>query len=146
MGTLQGRGTRDKGKRGEREVIALLQPHVDKACEELGVQRILLQRNTLQAHVGGCDVCGLDWLALEVKRQETLCLAQWWAQTVTQAAPHAEPVLLYRVSRARSWTAMMRGAIGGVHVWHYGPVVVGESMFLEWFDARLRAELKSRML
>lgn len=101
---MGGRMSRNKGKRGEREVIALLQPVVTKAYKRKGYPESeipRLQRNTMQSDGGGFDIHGLEWLALEVKYQETLCLPAWWRQTCRQAkvSSRLTPVLAYRRSR-----------------------------------------------
>jgi hypothetical protein len=106
-----GKMSRDKGARGEREVIDMLQPIVDKAYEDAypDVSQITLRQITpqlkrtssMQADGGGCDVCGLPWLALEVKRCETLQLDAWWQQCLQQAKPSQMPVLMYRQSKHR---------------------------------------------
>ena len=92
--------SRSKGGRGEREVIALLQPIVDDVYRQAGKQAPQLQRNSMQANgLGGCDIVGLPWLAIEVKRCETLLLDQWWQQCCSQAQRGAMPVLVYRQSK-----------------------------------------------
>ena len=84
---------RNKGKNGEREAIALLQPIVDSVYGD-GV--IELARNLTQTRGGGCDIEGLDWLALEVKRRESAFSLSWWQQTVHQAGPGQTPILMWR--------------------------------------------------
>lgn len=84
---------RNKGKRGEREVIKILQPIYD---EIFGEGEFLLKRNTMQADKGGFDIEGIDDFAIEVKRQERLNLKAWWRQTVDQAGKYKFPVLFYR--------------------------------------------------
>lgn len=97
-----GKMARDKGARGEREVIDLLQPIVDTAYREAGLEPPQLKRtSSMQADGGGCDVHGLDWLALEVKRCETLQLDAWWRQCLQQAKPGQMPVLVYRQNKRR---------------------------------------------
>lgn len=108
--STRARSNRDKGKRGERDVIKLLQPIVDNAYTEAGLAPVTLQRNTLQSDNGGFDIVGLEWLALEVKNQERLNIAQWWQQTVNQAKDEQEPVLLYKVSRS-GWRVRMFGRL-----------------------------------
>ena len=90
--------SRDKGASAEREVIAIIQPVVDTACKFIGKPAPKLQRNLEQTRSGGCDIVGLKWLAIEVKRQERLSITKWWDQAVSQAFT-AEPVLIYRQSR-----------------------------------------------
>jgi hypothetical protein len=102
------KASRDKGARGEREVIDMLQPIVDTAYRSAGLEPPKLKRtSSMQADGGGCDVHGLDWLALEVKRCEKLQLDNWWCQCLQQAKLGQMPVLMYRQSkrqwRARTW-------------------------------------------
>ena len=99
-------GARNKGADAEREVIKLLEPIV----RECGGG--MLFRNLDQTRCGGHDIIGLDWLALEVKRQETLDIEAWWAQTVKQAGTSRVPVLVYRQSR-KPWQVMMQGGLNG---------------------------------
>lgn len=96
---MAGKMSRNKGKRGEREIIALLQPVVSEVYTAHGLEPPVLKRNTMQSDGGGFDIHGLEWCALEVKRQETLCLPAWWRQTLRQAGPGTLPVLAYRQSR-----------------------------------------------
>lgn len=134
-----------KGARGEREVVLLLQPIVDKVFSSHGVAPELiprLQRNTLQSHLGGCDLTGLDWLALEVKRCETLNLNSWISQCIGQSKPHQEPVLIYKQNHGK-WKVQMFGLLpipGGsqnIRAW----VEVSVESFLVYFEYRLVQEL-----
>ena len=97
---------RNKGQRGEREVIDLLQPHVDEVSAFNQLQSPILQRNTLQSDRGGYDIVGLPGFGIEVKRVESDApgqLASWWAQTVRQAiADNVEPVLFFRMN-GKKW-------------------------------------------
>ena len=102
-------GNRQKGHDGEREIVKLLQPIVELV---LGEKK--LQRNLQQTRQGGHDICGLEHLAIEVKRCETLEIEKWWKQTLRQAAMlggDAIPVLLFRQNRGK-WRVMMYGRIG----------------------------------
>lgn len=133
--------SRNKGKEGEREVIRLLQPVVEQVFLAFDLAVPVLQRNTLQSDRGGFDIVGLEWLALEVKRQEQLLIGQWWEQTVRQAGQDKEPVLIYRQNGGR-WRVRMWGSL------HAGngdamtlPVTVAIEDFLLWFRKRLAAEL-----
>lgn len=96
---MGGTMSRNKGKRGEREVIKLLQPVVDEVYSACGQQPPLLLRNLMQSDRGGFDIVGLEWLALEVKFQETLALGAWWSQTLEQCCEGQVPMLFYRRSR-----------------------------------------------
>lgn len=103
-----------KGSKGEYDCINLLQPIVDKVYTEAGLTPPTLKRNLEQTRSGGCDLIGLDWLALEVKRQETLNLNAWWAQTMASAKQiGAEPVLMYRQNN-KPWRIRMVGLLPNV--------------------------------
>jgi hypothetical protein len=103
---MAGLSSRRKGRLGEREIIDLLQPIVDEVYSTVEIPAPKLQRNSLQSDGGGCDIAGLDWIAIEVKRCETLGLSKWWAQCVQQAGWGKEPVLFYR-QNAGAWRVQM---------------------------------------
>lgn len=148
---MSGTMSRDKGQRAEREIAKLLQPVVTAVWLELGKDGPApsLQRNLMQAHEGGHDLLGLDWLALEIKHQERFILEAWWRQAVEQADRaerrsfvEVEPVLFYRKNHA-PWRVIMRGYLdvrGEKRV--RCPVNVGPQAFLAWFRLRLLLELK----
>lgn len=138
MGGLR---SRNKGKRGERQVIDLLQPVVNQIYEAHGLEPPTLQRNTLQSDFGGFDITGLEWLALEVKRQEQLNVAAWWEQTCRQAR-NCEPVLFYRRNNG-AWTVVMYGYLFAA-LPITAVVRVDVDTFLRWFRARLSYELERR--
>lgn len=136
------KASRDKGARGEREVIDLLQPIVDTAYREAGKEPPRLQRtSSMQADGGGCDVHGLPWLALEVKRCETLQIESWWRQCCEQAKRGQIAVLMYRQSK-HAWRARTAVQIDYVKV-----IVVADlslTDFLRYFDEVLRLYLRSK--
>lgn len=133
---MGGLTSRNKGKRGEREVVQLLQAVIDAI--QTPSEKPRLQRNTLQSDGGGMDIVGLEGFALEVKYQETLNLEAWWRQTVDQAKGRLVPVLVYRKSRT-PWRVRTYGVLptgGG-----YGlKTVVDVSM--EAFLASLKVRLE----
>lgn len=133
-----------KGARGEREVIKLLQPIIDAAFEAVGKESPLLQRNQMQSHKGGYDIIGLDWLALEVKHQETLLIHQWWCQTLKQAGEEKVPVLIYKQNRVK-WRVVMYGFLpcGGDWLdWPRTPVDITLEAFLVYFRLMVENELR----
>lgn len=88
---------RQKGQQAEYEVRDMLQSIVDEAVavfvneypQNSMTDMPKLIRNLEQRREGGSDLQGLDWAAIEVKRQEdarTAKQAQWWLQTITAAA------------------------------------------------------------
>ncbi len=88
---------RRKGQTGERELFALL-------SAELG---LVVRRNVDQARQGGADGLDIPGWAIEVKRQEVLSIASWWAQAQRQADTlNRRPILFYRVSR-KPWRAVL---------------------------------------
>ena len=94
-----------------------------------------VQRNQNQTAVGGNDLTNCFGLSVEVKRQETLAVPQWWAQTVASAKRNNEtPVLIYRQNR-KPWRVRLP-----VHIPVPGNgfgVVVAEidiDSFKQWFQ------------
>lgn len=142
---MGGKMSRDKGKRGEREIIDLLQPVVNEIREHLQLPEMKLKRNTLQSDSGGSDVAGLPWMALEVKLHATLNLNQWWVQTISQAEDGQEPILFYRTDR-KGWRVRMWGWLDAWNDRYEDRCVaslvdIAPEDFLRWFRARLVHEL-----
>ena len=143
-----------KGQRAERAAIELLQPIVDECYTLLGLEQVRLQRNTLQSDGGGCDIVGLDWIALEIKHQETLNVRAWWDQCVSQAKVRIikngickgievrqEPILMYKQNNVK-WKVMMYGLLTtGGHQNVRCPVEISLESFLLYFKLRLMKEL-----
>ena len=132
-----------KGKRGEREVIQLMQPVVEKVYTDIGRADEVpkLKRNLMQSAEGGFDIVGLNWLALEVKFHETEQLNTWWAQCKRQATCGQEPVLIWRRSRV-AWRVRMFGNLplpSGQNV--RCPVDITVDSFLIYLQHRLLQEL-----
>lgn len=138
---MSGNMSRNKGKRGEREIITLLQPLIDQVCAACNVDAPMLKRNTLQSDGGGFDIVGLNWIALEVKYHETFQVEKWWEQCVRQAGPEQMPVLVYRRNGMRTWHVRMFGFVGEPSCGHTVPVVVTWEDFLKWFRTRLTEEV-----
>jgi Holliday junction resolvase len=89
--------SRNKGASAEREVAQILR-------DELGIET---KRNLEQWRSGGSDILGVPGFAIEVKRAAKPLIAQWWAQTVSQAELVKElPCLWYRLDR-RSWRVLL---------------------------------------
>lgn len=130
---MGGTMSRNKGKRGEREIIDLLQPVVNEVRAHFELEELILKRNTLQADRGGSDIAGLPWLAAEVKLHAKLQVALWWKQTCDQRSMGQIPVLFYRMDRQRTWTVRMMGSV------FMGPRELVDAMdfsmehFLRWF-------------
>lgn len=137
---MGGTKSQNKGKRGEREVIQMLQPVVNNVFELFGEEPPKLQRNTLQADDGGCDIHGLEWMALEVKYQEGQSIGAWWAQAVRQAGKTKTPILFYRRNNM-PWKVRMLGMLGTPSAGLTVPVTVDLEAFLAWFRIKLTQEL-----
>lgn len=131
------RGARNKGKGGEREVIALLQPVVNEVYVAHEMEPPRLQRNLLQADLGGCDMHGLEWFAPEVKFHEANYAPAWWTQAVRQAGNNRVPVLFYRRSRVDWQVRMYVTLCQGCTV----PATVDVEAFLKWFRLALTVEV-----
>ncbi len=87
--------SRNKGKRGEREVAALI-----KDLTGWDVRRRVRQ------HDGDSDLEGVPGWCIEVKNQAELRLPEWWRQAIEQAAKdEARPVLFYKLPR-KGWRAL----------------------------------------
>jgi len=131
-----------KGANGEREVIALLQPVVNKVYTEFGIEPPRLLRNLEQFRFSGFDLIGIEWVAIEVKRQETLNVNTWWEQTKKSAGQTKEPILIYRQNQ-RKWNVVMFGYLPAGDRKVRCRVEVNQVSFLVWFETRLREELKN---
>ena len=87
--------SRDKGARGERELVNLLKDHLGEsaAC-----------RNLSQTRDGGCDIGGdiADNFAIEVKSTHAPRFGQWFEQARAQAAAHQIPVVAWKPT-GRPW-------------------------------------------
>lgn len=134
--------SRNKGKRAEREVIKIIQPVVEQVYKHVGMEPPRLQRNTLQSDVGGFDIVGLEWLALEVKHQQQFSLTPWWAQTVRQANGSQEPVLFYRKNNV-PWRVRMYGYLSTDHNAHRSVVDISPEDFCAYLAMRLYEELNN---
>lgn len=131
----------NKGKRGEREVVRVVQPVISEIYSGMGLEPPSIERNLMQSRKGGFDIVGLDWLALEVKYQEQENLTGWWKQCKDQAGENQEPVLLWRRNNAK-WRCRMYGQLGtgGVYAVRC-PVDIGIDAFLLYLKLRVTKEL-----
>ncbi len=138
---MGGLSSLQKGKRAEREIVKLLQPVLNKVTDELGMEEILIQRNTLQSHKGGYDLVGVSWMAPEVKMHETFSLPSWWRQTVEQCKAGQEAVLFYRKSHVK-WRVRMRmyAALGDQRFFCVSDISMED--FLVYFEHKCRLELE----
>lgn len=133
-----------KGKQNEREVKNLLQAAVDSvAVDYPELTAPSLQRNTLQSAIGGYDIVGIDWLALEVKAHATLNVNSWWKQTVQQAGPGQLPVLAYKITRRGWWVVTEMQLPVADKTFKCRAEITMES-FLVYFKARVRADFEAQ--
>lgn len=132
--------SREKGKKGEREVIAILQPVVNDIFELFATDAPRLQRNQLQSDGGGSDIAGLAWMALEVKYQEGQSTNSWWHQCLKQAGKDKTPILFFRRNNM-PWRVRMLGMLGTPSAGLTVPVTVELDAFLAWFRIKLTQEL-----
>lgn len=136
-----------KGKRAERAVVQMLQPVVNRVYALVGLPEEntpLLIRNSLQSRaessVSHFDLIGLDWIAIEVKHQETSNINQWWEQTTRQAGTTRVPVLIYKKNNI-AFRAMMYGYLPAGDKSVKCPVDITIDHFLQYFENRLILEL-----
>ena len=140
MGGLR---SRNKGKRAEREIYHLLQPTVNVVYGEYDLEPPLLERNQMQSHRGGYDIVGLDWMAIEVKHQESFHIKQWWKQTTTQAGQGQVPVLFYRKNHAK-WRVMMYGRLEAGSKFVLTPIDITIDSFMLYFKDMVREMLDQK--
>ena len=98
-----GRFSRDKGARGEREFIRVVERLTDGAVQ--------LSRNLSQSRDGGDDCLGHACWSIEVKRRSQwpgdADIAQWWQSTVANARRLCKhPVLAWRKDH-QDWRVML---------------------------------------
>jgi len=114
-----GKMERRKGANAENEVSKIL-------TKQLGFK---IERNLGQARDGGADIMDVPLLAIEVKRQETLKLPEWWRQTVDQAfdcKPVRLPILIYR-KRRTEWLVKVNSDF-------LNPKFIGRLLNIYWME------------
>lgn len=131
--------SRDKGKRGERKVIDWMQPIVNATLLQLHKKPILLQRDTRQWDAGGSDICGLDFLSIEVKNVEIQSkndISKWWQQTLSQTKSGQTPILFYMKSRNDIRVRLM-GAVGDSEAFIECQVDISLEDFEKWLVVKI---------
>lgn len=93
---MNGRGARNKGSQGERELAALF-------SDQLG---FVVKRNLGQARDGGDDLT-VQHFKIEVKRRERLQIDKWSEQVEACVQPGEVPVLAYR-RNGQPWRVCLR--------------------------------------
>jgi Holliday junction resolvase len=112
-----GKASREKGKRGEREVASII-------SEILGVAAT----RKVRQHNGDSDIVGVPGWCIEVKRYANASEAtmrSWWEQAAAQAASSGGiPCVWYRLDR-RPWRVLwpLEAALGAKHQWGWEYVV-----------------------
>lgn len=143
--------SKQKGYRGEREVMDMLQVIVNEEYGAVGLAPPELTRSP-----AGRDIRGLPFVAIEVKYREQVCLNPWWGQTKRNALAGQEPVLIWR-SNYEPWRVRMFGYLrfaeagsNGVLGAPVSPprhvrsvVDISCDAFLVWFRHRLKSTLSS---
>lgn len=94
--TLTGRGRRNKGGTGEREVVALAHAHGFPEA----------RRNFGSGSQGGGDVTGIPGTNVEVKRQEALNIWAALKQAEADARPTDTPVVAFRRNGTQWYAAL----------------------------------------
>lgn len=152
-------GRKAKGANGEREIIDVLVPIVQKCMraqgfteEQIFKARTCIQRNQNQSAVGGNDLSHTFGLSFEVKRQEAVSVNTWWAQCAKAAAPNNElAVLVFRQNQA-SWRVVTAGALflpaadGSSYGYYNARVEIDWPTFQLWFENWVTRKLLSGVL
>lgn len=147
---MSGNFSRDKGQRAERLVANILKPIIQSVYGQCSNTPII-ERNVAQSQRGGHDLIGLDWLAIEVKHQETLAVETWWAQCKAQATRasvekgfYVEPVLIWKQNNVKM-NVRLFGYVQAGESRVRCPVVISMEAFLVWFKTRLQHEVKQSL-
>ena len=150
-GVRMGKASRDKGARGERELVRLLQPCLPGGWK---VRRALPYENGHDLRVVDekGDAVPMGW-AIECKRYSDFSVGEvlrgpsarwldWWRQTVRQAEQVGrDPLLATRGDRRPWWVWSDKGwSLGGANV-HVEVAVDGHTVCGSLLDADVLAEL-----
>jgi hypothetical protein len=145
---MAGRMSRNKGAGGEREVIRLLQPIVDRVCAACGCPSFELIRDGRQRYQKKLyDIFGLPWLSMEVKRVENQSgIEGWWRQVLAATKEGQIPVLLYRQNHGK-WKVRVKvrihcGGKGASARYVRTVVTMTWEGFCAWFEQKLLSELE----
>lgn len=111
---------RSKGAGAEREIADMMNAVLLRVAKARGIANLdstaMVQRNTLQAAIGGCDLTNTGKFAIEVKRHESLSINTWWKQCEASAIREKkEPVLMYRQNR-KPWKVVSWAEVDGIKV------------------------------
>jgi Holliday junction resolvase len=142
----------NKGKEGEREVCRLLNAEINAIIAAntldqatIDMLKAVVQRNQNQSAVGGGDI-NLFGLSIEVKRQETLSVEEWWRQTTKSAERNGDkPVLIYRQNN-KKWHVVIDGWLPLPHDFHSARTTINLESFQAWFRRWVEHKVKSGAL
>lgn len=129
--SASGKRSREKGKRGEREIAGILREHGYPEARR-GVQ--------YSGRTGAADVIGLPGWHIEVKRVENFHLISAAAQAERDARDGERWVIFHRPSR-KPWISVLsketfEGLAGGNENWH----TVEEKKISRVYEALERAQ------
>ena len=129
---------RQKGASAEREVVNMLNDLVMDARDQRGLPvldklDLPVQRNPLQAAVGGGDIVNPFGFDIEVKNCAQLSINAWWKQcTASAERSGGTPVLMYKIAH-KGWRVVMMADV------EYMPVVaeISKDAFLDIAKQRI---------
>lgn len=138
---------RTKGQTGEREVCKMLNDVLEKCLADFAYkkpEKPVFQRNQNQSAVGGSDITNPFTLCIEVKRQETLQINNWWNQCLVASNQFGGiPILIYRQNGKRKWNIVMEGNVNvGLNKQIGCRVQIEQETFLMWLETYLTEWLK----
>lgn len=100
---MTGARSRNKGKRGELEVVHMLRDNLGLACNRNYKQVAQAQHGDIEQLVGG--------YLLEVKNcADTAKLKQWWGQACAAASAHPDkpqPCVVFKAGPRKGWRFMV---------------------------------------
>lgn len=135
-----------KGKRAERAIAVLLRQIIEAVCLRFSVPVIELRRNLKQSQIGGFDLDGIDWIAIEIKHHAKPAFSSWWAQTLHQAGTDREPILIYKI-HGTQWRVRMWGRLEVEPGRRLRTCVdIDWEAFAIWFEKRLEVEVKKSVV
>ena len=136
---------RQKGANAEREVVNMLNGLAIDARKQRGLpaldkQDLPVQRNPLQAAIGGGDITNPFGFDIEVKNCAQLSINTWWKQcTASAERSGGTPVLMYKVAR-KGWRVVMMTDIEDMTV----IAEISKEAFLDIAERRIVEYYESR--
>lgn len=149
-----GKMARNKGQRGEREVLKIfvlaMQEVEGHLLWQLGHYCALsdnVKRNTMQSDRGGFDLHGIPLLAPEVKYTENKAIGYYWQQCLSQAKRDQFPCLFYR-SNNETWKVRSYASLQMPHKLSTMQWIVADydiHQFIAWYKVAYRQYLLSQL-